>query len=354
MNGQDYYEILGVGRNASQQEIKQAYRRLAKKHHPDANKQDPNAEETFKKILEAYQVLSNPQKRRQYDRVQEFSFGGKPGAGTKFFSYDDLGDLGDLFSRLFTDDLAGMTRARRSNRGEDILYEVQVPFEMALKGGKLSVRVTRDEACPSCKGSGAAPGGRRTSCPNCGGTGRVETFQGAFGFARPCPRCLGRGEILTQPCSSCRGGGVVKRTRPVEVNIRPGTQDGAKYRLAGQGNATTSRGPAGDLFIQVRVAPHPKFDRRGNDVYSTLGITLAQALLGSKRMVETVDGSVEVGIPAGTQPGALLRLRGRGAPGANGKRGNHYLRISIELPKKLTPKARELFEKFAQEAGLET
>jgi len=356
MNGQDYYDVLGVKKDASPEEIKRAYRRLAKKHHPDTNQSDPQAQEKFKKILEAYEVLSDPQKRSQYDQVREFSAGGRFGGpgGARFTSYEDLGDLGDIFSRLFTDDLAGMTRARRTHRGEDILYEVHVPFDVALKGGKATVRVTRDEACASCKGSGAGPSGRRTACPNCRGTGRVETFQGAFGFTRPCPRCMGRGEVVTEPCSACGGRGIVRRTRPIEVDIPAGIGDGYKLRLRGQGNASTTGGEAGDLYIHVRVARHPKFERRGKDIFSDLHVNMAQALLGTKKTVETVDGEVDVTVPAGSQPGSTLRLRGRGAPGADGKRGDHFLRIKLSVPKKLSPKAKELIENFAKETGLET
>ncbi len=356
MNGQDYYDVLGVKRDASSEEIKRAYRRLAKKHHPDANKSDPQAQEKFKKVLEAYEVLSDPQKRSQYDRVREFSSGGPFGGlgGARFTSYEDLGDLGDIFSRLFTDDLAGMTRARRTHRGEDILYEVRVPFEVALKGGKATVRVTREEACASCNGSGAGPNGRRMACSNCRGTGRIETFQGGFGFTRPCPRCLGRGEIVTEPCAVCRGQGIISRTRPIEVDIPTGIRDGYKLRLRGQGNASATGGEPGDLYVQVRVARHPKFERRGQDIYSDLHLNVAQALLGTKKSVETVDGKVEVSVPAGSQPGSTLRLRGRGAPGRDGKRGDHYLRINVSVPKKLSGKARELTEQLAKETGLET
>jgi molecular chaperone DnaJ len=356
MNGPDYYKELGVKRDASPEEIKRAYRRLAKKHHPDTNKSDPQAQEKFKQILEAYEALSDPQKRSRYDRVREFSargpFGG-PG-GVRSGSYEDLGDLGDIFSRLFTGDLAGMTRARRTHRGEDILYEVRVPFDVALKGGKATVRVTRDEECSRCKGTGVAPGGRRMACPSCRGTGRLDTNQGGFGFIRPCPRCLGRGEIVTEPCTTCGAQGIIGRTRPIEVNIPAGISDGYKLRLRGQGNASATRGEAGDLYVQVRVARHPTFERRGKDIYSDLHLNFVQALLGTKKTVETVDGKVEVTVPVGSQPGSTLRLRGRGTPGTDGKRGDHFLRINVSFPKKLTSEARELIEKFAKQTGLET
>jgi len=279
----DYYRILGVSENATQDEIKKAYRRLAKKYHPDANPGDAKAAEKFKEINEAHEVLSDPKKRKQYDDLRHFAkagmgggtfrstfdlddllrqFAGARGTRTRTFTFEDLGglgDLGDIFASIF--DRGGRFRQQRygPQRGEDLYTEIEIPFDTAAKGGTTVITVTKDEVCDRCAGSGARPGSKVERCPQCGGTGMISVTQGAFAVSRPCPRCYGRGEIVTEPCPKCGGTGQVTAQKRISVKIPPGIEDGAKIRLRGQGQPGTSGGPPGDLILKVRISPHRFF-----------------------------------------------------------------------------------------------
>ncbi len=359
MPEKDYYSVLGVSETADTDEIRKTFRRLAKKYHPDANKGDKDAEKRFKEISEAYDVLSDSDKRAQYDQLKkarEMGFGAAGGfdpsvfrrgggGGATTFTFEDLGDLGDLFGNIFGSQMrysADGGKTYRPQKGEELVFSVDIPFDLAIQGGKTTITVPRSENCSRCGGSGAEPGTKPTTCPSCKGRGSTSVSQGAFAFSRPCPQCLGRGTINSNPCRDCRGSGAVRKTRKITVNIPRGINDGAKIRLTGQGEAGVAGGPPGDLFLLVHVAPHSQFERRGNDVYSTVTIDMVDAALGTKVPVNTLDGTVTLTVPPGTQPGAKLRLRGKGVKTASGAQGHHYVTIEVSVPRDLSPKQKEL------------
>jgi len=368
MPEKDYYAILGVSRDATEEEIKKAYRRLAKKYHPDRNKGDKEAERRFKEINEAHSILTDKEKRAQYDRfgsVRDKGFTGgnfweefasrSGGPHAERFSWSDLGDLGDIFSQFFRREGPFGTRVRRGGpvRGEDIETTVEVPFDVAVNGGEVVTSVSGTFPCRTCGGSGARPGTGTQICPECGGTGVVQDFQGAFAFSRPCPRCYGRGEIVSMPCAACRGTGQEQSVRRYQVRIPRGVRDGQRIRLAGQGLPGRDGGPPGDLLVEVKVGAHPRFRREGNDVHSDVYVNMVQAALGTTIQTDTVRGPVRVRIPAGTQPGTVLRLRGRGISGSDGRTGDHYVHVHVTVPRHLSEEQRRVLETFARSAGLE-
>lgn len=358
MAEKDYYRILGVSENASVDEIKRAFRELAKKYHPDRNPGDKEAEEKFKEINEAYEVLSDPEKRKQYDQFRKYKeqgyafsgFGGEQefgrGFGGKGFHFD-LGDLTDLFD-LFSDRRFYQERqAQAPQKGKDLLYETTIPFETAVKGGEVTIAVEREELCPTCHGTGATPGSKMMSCPVCHGTGKMEEFQGLFGISRPCPRCMGKGVIYETPCPVCHGTGKVKKLKRIRIKIPPGIKDGAKIRIKGEGDIGIKGGERGDLYLKIRIAPHSQFVRKGDDIYSNIKIDFIKAILGGEVVVDTIEGKVKLKIPPGTQPGALLRIKGKGVKKANGiGKGDHYVKINVELPRRITPRQKKLLEEF--------
>jgi molecular chaperone DnaJ len=375
----DYYKILGVSENAGAAEIKKAYRRLAKKYHPDAHPEDRQAAEKFKEVNEANEVLSDPKKRKQYDDLRHFAHAGYGTGGYaegvdindilsqfgrrgpasegkgRTFTYEDLGgigNLGDLFSNIF--DMGGRFRQQRygPQRGQDLHAEVEIPFDVAAKGGSTVVTLAKEDVCPRCKGSGAEPGSKVEKCPQCGGTGTVSVAQGGFAVSRPCPRCYGRGEIVSQPCTQCGGSGQMAGTKRLSVKIPKGIPDGGKIRLRGQGHVGFSGGEPGDLIIEVKVAPHRFFRRKGADIYCDVKINLAQAVLGSRLRVKTLDDKRAVlKIPPGTQPGMTFRLKGLGVDAGSGK-GDQYVTVEVEIPKNLKPEDRKIFENFAASSNL--
>lgn len=369
MAQKDYYEILGVLENASEQDIKKAYRRLAKKYHPDSNPNNKIAEEKFKEISEAHEVLSNPQKRGQYDQLRKMGqggFGGFEGArgfedvfrarGGKgrAFTFEDLGgfgDLGDLFSNIF--DMGEASRRQRwgPQKGADLYAEVEIPFDLAVSGGKTPIELKKEDICSVCGGTGAQPGTSVSACPDCGGTGMVSFGQGGFAVSRPCPRCLGRGKIISQPCSQCGGRGQTFARKKILINVPAGISSGAQLRLRGQGQPGTAGGPPGDLIVRINVGRHRFFQRRGKDVYCKVPINIVQASLGTKIRVRTIDGKVNLKIPPGTQSGTKFRLRGRGVQ-TNGSRGDQYVEVVVEIPKDLTQEQKRLMEEFAKESRL--
>ncbi len=347
MPAKDYYTVLGVKEEAGEQEIKRAYRTLAKRYHPDRNRGDRSAEARFKEIQEAYDVLSDPEKRRKYDHLRKAGPGGFEG-----IDLEDLfgglsgggfgGSLFDLFER------AGMGRGgpRRSRRGEDQSAEVTVPFETAAFGGTVTIAVPRAEPCASCSGSGAAAGSGAETCRACGGTGTSAREGGGFAFSRPCPRCYGRGRVVARPCAACGGAGSRTATHRLEVRVPAGVDDGARIRLRGQGDPGGPGGEAGDLLLTVRVRDHEVFRRDGLDVESDLLVDIPDAALGTTREVRTLTGPVEVRVPAGVQPGARLRLRGRGVRDHRGRCGDHYVRVQVRIPRRLGDRERALFEEL--------
>lgn len=377
--GKDFYKILGVSEKADAAEIKKAYRKLAKKNHPDANRDDPRAAERFKEVGEAYSVLSDPKKRKQYDQMRRFGglggFGGgaprggprRPGGppgGEPSFSFDDLqggfGNISDLFSSLF--DLGGkrgpegaapgQRQGSIRQKGENVEYVVEIPFLTAARGGKISVSVAITEDCATCGGDGARPGTEVKRCEECGGTGHVSFGQGGFAVKRPCPACFGRGTIPETPCPSCGGRGAVRQQRKISINVRPGVETGSKIRLSGQGERGRSGGPPGDLIITYKVKPHRFFRREGLDIHVTVPINIVQATLGSKIRVRTISGKkVVLTIPKGTQSGTKFRIRGQGIE--KGERvGDQYVEVVVTVPEELSDDELQAMEEFAEASGL--
>jgi molecular chaperone DnaJ len=367
----DYYQVLGVSKTASQEEINKAFRKLAKKYHPDRNRGDKSAEKRFKEISAAHEVICDADKRRQYDQLREArARGSATGDFSDFFRsagqaggragpsgggrepFGEVGGLGDLFSSFFRERMGAATAP--PERGEDMLQKIDVPFMTAIHGGTLTLRLPRAENCLVCGGSGASPGSSVKTCPTCKGRGTVQIEQGGFAFSRPCPECLGRGKRIGKPCERCGGEGRTRGIRGLSVKIPKGVRDGAKIRLTGEGEPGQGGGPPGDLYLHVRVLPHAAFERDGYDIYSTVELNIVQAALGTTVTVQTLDGPVELRIPPGTSSGAKLRLRGRGVAQRGGERGDHYVRVKIVAPRQLTPAQAELLRRFAQEAKLTT
>jgi molecular chaperone DnaJ len=345
----DLYETLGVSKNASQDEIKKAYRKLARQHHPDANPGDAAAEERFKEVQTAYDVLSDPEKRKQYDRFGTQN--GRPGPGAGGFNFEgfdvsDLGDLGDIFSGLFGRGRGG-AQQQRGQRGNDLEVEVNLSFEDSLHGVETTIPVQLETACRECGGSGAKPGTAPMLCPECKGRGVVAQSQGLFALSQPCPRCRGNGTVIEDPCPKCRGAGRERRTKRYTVKIPAGVKDGSRIRLRGKGEAGYGGAEAGDLFVVTRVAPSKVFARRGNDLVVDLPVAYSQTALGATVEVPTPDGPVNVKVKPGTTDGTLLRVKGKGAPKLKGSgRGDVLARVKIQVPKKLNKKQRELMEEL--------
>lgn len=356
----DYYEVLGVPKSASADEIKRAFRQSAKKYHPDQNPDDPSAEEKFKEINEAYEVLSDDDKRQRYDQFGHAgvdpNFGGGPGGGFGGYQWSSTGDVfGDIFS-MFTGG-SSSRRPRGPQPGRDVQVTLSITLEEAAFGCKKSFSIHREEKCETCHGTGAAPGTQRKTCPKCHGSG-TERAQNLFGMATTvtCSACNGQGTVIDQPCSTCRGHGLVSQSRNIKnVEIPAGIDDGQGIALNGQGSASPSGGPNGDLIVFVRVKPHKSFVREGFDITSTLKIPFALAALGGDTDIPTLDGDISYHIPAGTQPGDVIRLQGhgivRGRRGDNRVRGDHRVRVQIEVPRKLNDRQRQILVEFEESFG---
>jgi molecular chaperone DnaJ len=358
----DYYEVLGVDKNASDAEIKKAYRKLAKQYHPDVNPDDKEAEAKFKEINEAYEVLSDSKKRNQYDRFGHAGFdpnGGFSGfGGFGDFGDFDFGGIGDIFETFFGGTGFGRTSRSRNvpQKGADLKYSTEISFEEAAFGVKKEILVNRMENCSDCSGSGARPGTSPSTCVHCNGTGQIQFKQstpfGQFVNVKTCDVCRGEGKVITNPCPSCNGKGRVRRKTKIEVNIPAGIDDGQTISLRGEGEPGFRGGPTGDLYITVRVRPHSIFTRQGNDVICDMPITFVQAALGSELEVPTLDGKVKYTIPEGTQTGAIFRLRGKGIPYIRGSgRGDQYVKVNVEVPKKLDEKQKALLREFGELLG---
>lgn len=352
MAKRDYYEVMGVARNASPEELKSAFRKLARQYHPDVNK-SPDAEERFKEINEAYAVLSDSERRSVYDRFGHdglSGMGGMPDFTTIDFS--------DLFEEFFG---FGSTRRRSRNsprRGPDLTYAVQLTFEEAIFGVEKEIEIARDEICETCRGSGAEPGSSPQRCATCGGRGEVrtvrQTFLGSMVQVTTCPTCNGRGEVIQTHCHTCRGRGLERRTRRKVIPIPAGVDNGTQIRLAGEGQPGANGGPNGNLYLEIQVKPHKFFHRRQNDILLDLDINVAQAVLGAEVEVPTVDGPAQLKIPSGTQPGKIFTLKGKGAPNLRGNgRGDQMVVVNVEIPVRLNAEQRRLFEELAKTLGSE-
>ncbi len=342
------YEVLGVPKTAPDDEIKKAYRKLAREYHPDRNPGDADAEERFKEVQAAYDMLSDPEKRRAYDSFGSAGPGGFPGGGAGGVRFEefDLGDLGDLLGGMFG---GGARRqgARAPIRGDDLETRVRISFEDSLEGVQVRVPVEAETVCHVCHGTGAEPGTSPIVCPQCGGRGVVSDSQGLFAFSQPCPRCQGNGAIVEKPCKNCRGSGRERTTKRYAVKVPAGARSGTRIRLKGKGEAGRNGGPAGDLYVVVDVEPSPLFERRGADLVLDVPITYAEAALGASVEIPTPGGPVALKVPAGTESGKLLRVKGRGAPQLKGNgRGDLLARVKVTVPKKLTKAEKEALEGY--------
>ena len=383
----DYYEVLGVSRGASEDEIKKAYKKMARKYHPDLNPGDKTAEEKFKEVNEAYEVLSDADKKARYDQYghagvdPNFGAGGFGGGfdgsfdlgdlgdifgsffgggfgGGGFDGSFDLGDLGDIFGSFFGGGFGGgrRTNPNAPQRGESIRMSIAISFEEAAFGCEKAVTVERYETCDTCHGNGCAPGTSPEVCPDCHGTGTVQvrrqTPMGVFATSSPCPKCGGKGRIIHQPCKDCRGSGMVRKKKTIQASIPAGIDNGQTISIRGQGNAGKNGGPAGDLLITITVRPHELFRREGTSVLCEAPITFTQAVLGAELEIPTIDGKVKYTLPEGTQSGTTFRLKGKGIPSINGRgRGDQYVTVYIETPKNLNKEQKEALKKFAETMG---
>lgn len=362
----DFYEILGVSRDASQEEIKRAYRRLARKYHPDVNPDDKEAEQRFKEISQAYQTLKDPEKRAKYDQFgeawEQAQAGGQwqngdfqqfvyttfgPGSFRDIFG-DLFGDLEGGGARGFTFTTGGRSRTRPQpgpTRGQDIEHELAISFDEAVHGAEKEISLTMTDRCPECDGMG----GETQTCSSCGGTGQARSGGGLFGLGAACPQCHGTGQVVTSRCSKCRGTGEASRRRRIKVKIPAGVDTGSRVRIAGEGGRGMAGGANGDLILTMRVQPHPLFERRGDDIHLDLPVKFVEAALGAKVRVPTIDGPVTMTIPPGIQSGQELRLKGKGVRHlGTGGRGDQYVRIQIVVPQKLTKRQKELLEEFGE------
>ncbi len=345
----DYYEVLGLAREATVDDIKKSYRRLAVKYHPDKNPDDAEAEEKFKEAAEAYGVLSDDEKRARYDRY------GHQGVGGGGFDPNQFADFGDILGDLFGfGDVFGTGRKRttRAARGNDVRYDLTLEFEEAVFGKDISIDVPRIVTCETCHGSGAKPGTQPITCAGCGGRGQVRYSQGFFAVARTCPQCGGAGKVIKDPCANCDGAGRLREEKNISVKVPAGVDDGSRLRVAGEGEAGFNGGPPGDLYVFLSVNDHSKFSRRDYDIHSEQSISFTQAALGAEIIIDTIEGEETLRVPGGTQPNQVFRLRNKGVQFLQGPgRGDHYVHLSVRIPTTLEPAQRELLERYAEAEG---
>ncbi|NSW91313.1 MAG: molecular chaperone DnaJ [Firmicutes bacterium] len=363
-NKRDYYEVLGIDRNASDEEIKKAYRKLAKKYHPDVNPGDKEAEAKFKEVNEAYEVLSDPQKKAKYDRFGHSAFEqGGFDSGFGGFGDFDFGGIGDIFESFFEGAFGGSSFSRRTSksrtgpqRGADLKYRIDITFEEAAFGTEKEISLNRIEVCQTCQGTGASSGTGLETCKHCNGTGQIQFKQstpfGHFVNIKTCDVCRGEGKIITNPCYTCGGSGKVRKNVKIKVKIPAGIDNGQTISLRGEGEPGLRGGPAGDLYIDVRVKPHPIFTRKGNDIICEIPITFVQSALGGELEVPTLEGKIKYNIPEGTQTGTVFKLKGKGIPFIRGTgRGDLFFKVNIEVPRKLNERQKELLREFASISG---
>lgn len=350
MEKRDYYDVLGVSRSATDQELKSAYRRLAMRYHPDKNPNDTAAEEKFKEAAEAYSVLADSDQRKRYDR---FGHAGVSSGASASWGAPGFGGIEDILGDLFGfGDVFGSARAgsRRSaaQRGADLRYDLEITLEEAAKGMTAQLRIPRLETCDLCKGSGAAAGTQPENCTTCGGTGQMRYQQGFFSVARTCHNCRGNGKVIKSPCADCRGAGRVEREKNMEVKIPAGVETGSRLRVQGEGESGTGGGPAGDLYVVIHVVEHDQFERQGSNLYAAVPITFAQAALGAEISVKTLETDEKLKVPVGTQTGTVFRLKGKGMPTLGGRgRGDLFVAVTVVTPTSLTREQRKLLEQLA-------
>ena len=352
----DYYEVLGVSKSASDDEIKKAYRQLAKKYHPDMNPGDKTAEAKFKEASEAYAVLSDPEKRKQYDQFGHAAFDQSAGGGGGGFDFSNMGDMGDIFGDIFSDLFGGGGRTRRASngpmKGANVRAGIRITFEEAVFGTEKELELNLKDECEKCHGTGAKPGSSPVTCSKCGGRGQVVyTQQSLFGMVRnvqTCPDCGGTGKIIKEKCPDCYGTGYISRRKKIQVSVPAGIDDGQSIRIRGKGEPGANGGERGDLLVEVAVSRHPIFQRQGFDIYSTAPMSFAQAALGGDVRISTVDGDVLYNVKPGTQTDTRIRLKGKGVPTLRNKaiRGDHYVTLVVQVPSKLTNEQKELLQKF--------
>lgn len=356
---QDYYEVLGVAKDASAEDIKKSYRKLAMKYHPDKNPGDKEAEESFKEVSEAYEVLSDLKKRQTYDQFGHAGLEGV-GAGFRGFGAVDLEEAlrtftgafgGGMFDSFFGDVFGRRSRARGA-RGSDLRYDMTITFDEAAFGTKKKITIPKTDICETCDGSGAAPGTTRRTCPQCGGSGQIRSVQGFFSIQRTCNLCHGMGSIVSQPCPECAGTGRIRKRRTISITIAAGIEQGDTLRIQGEGEAGERGGPPGNLYVVIDVEPHPVFDRHGDEILCEVPITFSTAALGGEIEVPTLDGKARVKIPPGTMSGQIFRLRGKGIANRRGYgRGDQHVRVIVETPQKLSKHQRHLLEELSRESG---
>ena len=358
MAKKDFYEVLGLQKGASEEEIKKAFRKLAIKYHPDKNQGDKEAEEKFKEINEAYQVLSDPEKKARYDQYGDADFGanGYGGYGAEGFDFSDFGGFGDIFDSFFGGGGGGRRKKGGPARGSDLEYTVTLTFEEAVAGVEKEISISRNEKCETCGGTGAKEGTEPKTCDKCGGTGQVRvqrnTPLGSFMSMNTCDKCGGKGTIISDPCQECKGSGKIRRNRKITVNIPAGVDTGNVIPMRGQGEDGTAGGPAGDLYVNIRVMPHKVFKRKGYDIFMDSHISFSKASLGVELKVPTIDGDVKYSVPAGTQPGTVFRLKGKGVPKVNGHgRGDQYVNVVVDIPKTLSAKQKEALLMYMEASG---
>jgi molecular chaperone DnaJ len=357
----DYYEVLGVDKGASKDDIKKAYRRLAVQNHPDKNPGDKAAEERFKEATEAYEVLGDDQKRQTYD---QFGFAGVEGMGGPsagqdmsgmFKDFEDIfgfGDFSNIFDSFFGGSRSRGGHARDASRGANLRYDLELPFEKAVFGADVEIVYSKNDACKTCGGTGSADGSGRRVCPTCQGSGQVRRSSGFFSIAQPCPNCRGEGSVIDKPCRDCSGSGLAKKKQKIKVGIPAGVEDGKRVVIPGQGDSGPNGGPSGDLYVFINVKPHEFYERDGADLYCALPISLTMAALGGEIGYTTIDGKkIKVSIPAGSQNGRMLRVREEGIPAHGARRGDLYLKLLVQVPQKLGRRGRELLEQLREAEG---
>ena len=355
MSKQDYYEVLGASRDASEKELKSAFRKMAMKYHPDRNPDDAEAEAKFKEVGEAYEALKDPQKRAAYDRFGHAAFE-NGGGGQGPFGGGGMGGMGDIFEDIFGEMMGGGRRSSGGRqRGADLRYNMEISLEEAYEGKSAEVEIPTSVTCDTCDGSGAKPGSAPNTCSTCGGAGQVRASSGFFSVQRTCPTCQGRGEVISDPCSPCSGSGRTTKTKTLEVNVPAGIEDGTRIRLAGEGEAGMLGGPTGDLYIFLSIRPHQFFQRDGADIYCRVPISMTTAALGGQFEVGTVEGGqTRVKVPEGTQNAKQFRLKGKGMPVMRTSQfGDMYIQVAIETPQNLTKRQREILQEFEAESSEE-